>query len=192
MKHSRVTIRYAKALLQLAIEQNILEQSYTDMVLLDSVFKENKDLSLLLKSPIVKTDQKLSIFKQIFDSKIGEVSMAFINIITTKKRESLLALIASSFISLYKEHNKIETASVITATPLDEILRLMIVLFGITLLAPPIQCWLNLYKVSVMLLRFLTPIVVVLPIVFVLWCWMCFAMKVELLYQPHLAQMRTE
>ena len=123
MRHSRVTIRYAKALLQLAIEQNILEQSYADMVLLDSVFKQNKDLSLLLKSPIVKTDQKLSIFKLIFDEKIGEVSMAFINIITTKKRESLLALIASSFISLYKEHNKIETASVITATPLDEILR---------------------------------------------------------------------
>ena len=110
MKHSRVTIRYAKALLQLAIEKNIGEQSYTDMVLLDSVFKGNKDLSLLLKSPIVKTDQKLNIFKQIFESKIGEVSMAFINIITTKKRESLLALIASSFISLYKEHNKIETA----------------------------------------------------------------------------------
>ena len=123
MKQSRVTIRYAKALLQLAIEQNILEQSYADMVLLDSVFKQNKDLSLLLKSPIVKTDQKLSIFKLIFDTKIGEVSMTFINIITTKKRESLLALIASSFISLYKEHNKIETASVITATPLDEILR---------------------------------------------------------------------
>ncbi len=123
MRHSRVTIRYAKALLQLAIEQNILEQSYADMVLLDSVFKQNKDLSLLLKSPIVKTDQKLSIFKLIFDTKIGEVSMTFINIITTKKRESLLALIASSFISLYKEHNKIETASVITATPLDEILR---------------------------------------------------------------------
>ena len=129
MKHSRVTIRYAKALLQLAIEQNILEKSYADMVLLDSVFKENKDLSLLLKSPIVKTDQKLSIFKQIFELKIGEVSMAFINIITTKKREALLALIASSFISLYKEHNKIETASVTTATPLDEILRAEVINF---------------------------------------------------------------
>ena len=129
MRHSRVTIRYAKALLQLAIEQNILEQSYADMVLLDSVFKQNKDLSLLLKSPIVKTDQKLSIFKLIFESKIGEVSMAFINIITTKKRESLLALIASSFISLYKEHNKIETASVTTATPLDETLRAEVINF---------------------------------------------------------------
>jgi F-type H+-transporting ATPase subunit delta len=108
MNHSRITIRYAKALLQLAVEQNILEQSYSDMVLLDSVFKANKELSLLLKSPIVKTDQKLSIFKEIFESKIGEVSMAFINIITTKKRENLLALIASSFISCTKRIIKLK------------------------------------------------------------------------------------
>ena len=49
--------------------------------------------------------------------------MSFINIITAKKREGLLALIASSFITLYKAHKKIETATVITADPLDEALR---------------------------------------------------------------------
>jgi F-type H+-transporting ATPase subunit delta len=129
MKQSRVTIRYAKALLKLSIEQNTLEQSYNDMVLLDAVCTENRDLVLLLKSPIVKTDQKLSILKEIFASKLGEVSMAFITIITTKKRESLLALIASSFISLYKVHNKIETATVTTATPLDEALRADVINF---------------------------------------------------------------
>ena len=129
MRQSRVTIRYAKALLQLAIEQNTLEQSYNDMVLLDSVCSESKELSLLLKSPIVKTDQKLSILKEIFEAKIGEVSMAFINIITTKKREGLLALIASSFISLYKAHNKIETATVTTAIPLNEELRAEVINF---------------------------------------------------------------
>ena len=59
MKQSRVTIRYAKALFQLAIEQEILEQSYNDMVLLDEVCAESKELPLLLKSPIVKTDKKL-------------------------------------------------------------------------------------------------------------------------------------
>ena len=129
MRQSRVTIRYAKALLQLAIEQNTLEQSYNDMVLLDSVCSESKELSLLLKSPIVKTDQKLSILKEIFEAKIGEVSMAFINIITAKKREGLLALIASSFISLYKAHNKIETATVTTAIPLNEELRAEVINF---------------------------------------------------------------
>tara|TARA_X000000368_G_scaffold417491_1_gene414048 strand:+ start:1524 stop:2081 length:558 start_codon:yes stop_codon:yes gene_type:complete len=123
MKQSRVTIRYAKALFQLADKQEMLEQSYNDMVLLDSVCTESKDLLLLLKSPIVKTDKKLKILDQIFGSKINKVTMLFINIITTKKRESLLALIAISFIALYKAHNKIETAKVISATPLDESLR---------------------------------------------------------------------
>ena len=122
MSQSRITIRYAKALFQLAIKEDILEQSYNDIVLLDSVCAESKELSLLLKSPIVKTDKKLKILEEIFGSKINKVTMSFINIITTKKRESLLALIASSFIALYKAHNKIETATVITAAPLDEAL----------------------------------------------------------------------
>ena len=55
--------------------------------------------------------------------------MSFINIITTKKREKILALIASSFITLYKAHNKIETATVITADPLDEALIAEVISF---------------------------------------------------------------
>ena len=129
MKQSRVTIRYAKALFQLVIEQDTLEQSYNDMVLLDAVCTESKELSLLLKSPIVKTDKKLKILENIFGSKIGKVTMSFINIITVKKRESLLTLIASSFITLYKTHNKIATATAITAAPLDESLRAEVIRF---------------------------------------------------------------
>ena len=90
MNQSRATIRYAKSLLQLSIEQECLEQSYNDMMLIDSVCSENKELILLLKSPIIKTDQKLEILKKIFRSKLGEVSMRFVNIITNKKREPLL------------------------------------------------------------------------------------------------------
>ena len=129
MKQSRVTIRYAKALFELAIEQERLEQSYNDMVFIDAVCTESKELSLLLKSPIIKTDKKLKILEDIFGSKIGKASMSFINIITTKKRESLLTLIASSFITLYKTHNKIATAIVVTASPLDELLRTEVVSF---------------------------------------------------------------
>ena len=129
MSQSRITIRYAKALFQLAAKQETLDQSYNDMVLLDSVCAESKELSLLLKSPIVKTDKKLKILEEIFGSKINKVTMSFINIITTKKRERVLALIASSFIALYKAHNKIETATVISATPLEESLRVEVINF---------------------------------------------------------------
>ena len=129
MNQSRVTIRYAKALFQLAVEENKLEQSYSDIVLIDKLCAENNELSLLLKSPIIKTDKKVKILKEIFGSKINKISMSFINIITTKKRESLLALIAGSFIVLYKAHKKIETATVISATPLDESLRVEVINF---------------------------------------------------------------
>ena len=85
MKQSRVTIRYAKALLQLSIEQNSLDQSYNDMLMIDAICVESKDLALLLKSPIVKTHHKLRILDEIFEGKLGKLSMMFVNIITTKR-----------------------------------------------------------------------------------------------------------
>jgi len=129
MAQSRATIRYAKALFQLAVEQGVLEQSYQDMVLIDAACAENKELLLLLKSPIVKTDKKIKILEEIFEKKINKATMSFINIIAKKKREGLLALVASSFIALYKTHNKIETATVISATPLDEETRVEMINF---------------------------------------------------------------
>ena len=87
MRQSRVTIRYAKALLKLSIEQNTLEQSYNDMVLLDAVCTENRDLVLLLKSPIVKTDQKLSILKEIFAYITNGMEKDFLIFFMVKKKE---------------------------------------------------------------------------------------------------------
>lgn len=123
MAQSRVSNRYAKALLNLAIEQKSLEACFNDMSLLNSACVKNKDLGLLLKSPIVNSDKKIEILNQIFKAKFSKISMAFISIITNKKRENLLAEIAEHFVSLYKAHNKITTASVVTAQPLDADLK---------------------------------------------------------------------
>jgi len=123
MKQSRATIRYAKAFLQLSIEQNNLDTSYSDMVLVDKICSDSKELTLLLKSPIVKADQKQKIFDQIFSNKVNDLSMAFIKIIISKRRESILAEIAKSFIELYKIQNNIETAIITTAVPISEVLK---------------------------------------------------------------------
>lgn len=123
MKQSRATIRYARALLELSIEQNSLENSYHDMLLIESVCSESKDFALLLKSPIVKADHKLKIFSEIFEGKLSSSSMMFINIILTKKREALIRGISKSFIALYKQHNNIESASIKTAVPISRQLK---------------------------------------------------------------------
>ena len=84
MKQSKITTRYAKSLLGLVLEKNLLEETVSDMKLIKSVCSTNKDFSLLLKSPVVKTDKKLNIFSQIFSKNLNELSMQFVKIIATK------------------------------------------------------------------------------------------------------------
>ena len=129
MKATRLTSRYAKALLCLSIEQNSLDATFSDIKHIGNVCFENKDLGLLLKSPIVKTDKKLAILSEIFSSSLSEITMTFINIITSKKREIYLEGIVESFISLYKTHNNIETVTLTTSHPIDEKTKLEILDF---------------------------------------------------------------
>ena len=83
---SKITKRYAKALIDLAIEQGKLENTYQDLVLLDKVCLENSDFILMLKSPIISTDKKLSVIDSIFSKKLSPLTLLYIEIITKKKR----------------------------------------------------------------------------------------------------------
>ncbi len=120
MKAARLKSRYAKSLLSLVVEKNMLEEALSDMKHIKKVCSTNKDLTLLLKSPVVKTDKKLSILNEIFSKQISKLTLSFITIITTKKREMHLEGIAESFVSQYKRHNNIESVTLTTANPVDE------------------------------------------------------------------------
>lgn len=123
MKEIRVASRYAKSLLGLAIEQNKLEEAYADMKLVAETCSSSRDLSLLLKSPIVKSDKKQAIVDQIFSGQMSELSNAFVGIIIRKKREYLLEDISKEFLMQYKAHKNIVTAQVTSAVQLDDALK---------------------------------------------------------------------
>lgn len=128
MISSKITKRYAKSLIELSIESDQLLECYNDLVLVNKVCSENNDFILMLKSPIIGTDKKLAIIKSIFTNQLSKLTLSFIEIITKKKRESLLSSISKNFMELYKKHNKIISANVITSVPLDESLREKIIL----------------------------------------------------------------
>ena len=119
----RAASRYAKSLIDLALEQGTLEKCYIDMNLVWNTCQSSPELKLMLNSPIIKGDKKSAILKKIFGEKLSPLSTAFIEIIIKKKREFFLNEIAHEFIIQYKEHKKILTAIVISAVGLDEVLR---------------------------------------------------------------------
>ena len=117
MKDLKVSNRYAKALLELAVETNNLEDCYSDMNTVLTVSQESKDFYLLLKSPIIKTDKKIIIIEEVFSNKLSELTNGFIKIIICKKREAILDSVAKSFISLYKEKKNIISAKLVLEFP---------------------------------------------------------------------------
>ena len=123
MAESRVASRYAKSLLELTQEKQSLEKSYSDLTLIQRVMEENKDLELLMSNPIVNSDKKLVIAKQIFKEKISEITMLFLEILIRKRRESYLKDIIRQFIAQYKEIKGITTAVITSAIGIDDKIR---------------------------------------------------------------------
>lgn len=123
MIDSKVARRYAQSLMGLALERNIAEKINNDMLLIANTCKENRELALLLKNPIIKTDKKEAIIRAIFSSKVDALTNSFMEIITRKSRESYLQEIANAFVSMFKDFKGIKTAYVTTAFPMDATLR---------------------------------------------------------------------
>jgi F-type H+-transporting ATPase subunit delta len=123
MRESRVSYRYAKSLLDLALEKGQLEDVRNDMLLVNSTIRENHELAVLLRSPVIKTDKKQAILKAIFGGKVSVISAEFMDVITRKRREGELEGVSNAFLSQYKKHKNILTAVITTSQGLDASLR---------------------------------------------------------------------
>ncbi|MCE2846932.1 MAG: ATP synthase F1 subunit delta [Sphingobacteriales bacterium] len=123
MLESKVARRYAKSLLGLAQERNLTDRVFNDMELVSASCAASRELSLLLRNPIVQGDKKEAVVKALFGKQMDAVSMAFLDIIIRKGREGHLEGIAAEYVKLYKAMKGIVTAHVATAVKLDEATR---------------------------------------------------------------------
>ena len=120
MDQSKVTVRYAKALFSLAKEKNQLDRFKTDMELVLSVVQSSPDFILLLESPVAKTSQKAKAIRLIFQDKLNETSLRFLELIVENKREVHIPGICRNFLEFIRNEQGIRTAVVTSAVPLDK------------------------------------------------------------------------
>jgi len=118
-----ISRRYAKALFDLAREMNILEKTYKDMLLVQSVVAENPELKRLLMSPIIPPGKKSQVLRTLFQKHLDKLSFRFMQLVVKKEREAFLQNIADNFISLYKEFKNILPVKITTAQAIDAEVR---------------------------------------------------------------------
>ncbi len=123
MHSSKIALRYAKSLLSLALERSSVDLVTDDMQMFGRVVAENRDLRVLLESPVVNADKKQKVFDAIFGGRVHEMTHAFIRILISKGREDILAEVAAAYVALNKKRKGVLTSQVVTAVPLDDTLR---------------------------------------------------------------------
>jgi len=119
MDQSKITVRYAKAFFSLAKEKNKLDALKKDIELISGLCKDSAEFRLLLESPVVKTSQKIKLIKAIFAKSIDALTLKFLELITTNKRESHIAGICRNFLGLYRQEQGVKSALLTTAVELD-------------------------------------------------------------------------
>jgi F-type H+-transporting ATPase subunit delta len=126
MKNPKLSNRYAKALYEFSLENDNLEAVYQDIVFIKSVFHDNRNLFVVIESPVIFPDKKTKIFSEIFEDKTSKITFGFLKLLIMKKREPALLQICDEFIKFYYIHHNIKIAWITTAQELEESLVLKI------------------------------------------------------------------
>lgn len=123
MNNPRLATRYAKSIVDLAVEQNQLDAVYHDMKLILNICKSNPDFVAVLRSPIIKPTTKGKIIESITKEQVCVLTSAFIKLLVAKTRELNLPEIAAAFVDQYNEINNIHVVKITTAVPMSETLK---------------------------------------------------------------------
>ena len=115
-----ISDRYASALYDLASEKNLLDPVLENLQKIKEIIVNNKELLILIKSPLISSDKKLDVILKIMSSKnLDEITITFLKVISNNKRFSSLLSIVSVFFSINAHRRGDVLADIMSADPLS-------------------------------------------------------------------------
>ncbi len=122
MNESKISVRYAKALFQLAVEKKLLEKVYNDMLFISETCKIQQ-FTEVLDSPIIIPSKKKVILHAILENNIEDITLSLIDLLIKNGRESFLPAVTRVFRDETLKYRGITDTTLITAVPVNEKIR---------------------------------------------------------------------
>jgi len=119
MNESKISVRYSKALFELAKEQGVVKEVRDDMkfILELSALHEVKEM---LASPVIENSVKRSALIEILKVDVHDITLSLVALSVKNNRESFLPGIARCYIDMADKYNGITKASLTTATRVSD------------------------------------------------------------------------
>lgn len=113
--------RYASALYDLASEKKLVDPVLNDLSLFKNLLIENKDLNLIVKSPLVNSQDKLSILAELIKKiSANQITLTFFKVLEKNKRFSNLLSIINQFININSQKRGNVFADITSAEELND------------------------------------------------------------------------
>lgn len=122
MSESRAAIRYAKAILDLAVDNKATDAVEKDMRAVVATVSESKELRDMLASPVISSTSKKEALHKIFKGS-NAVSEGLITMLVDNKRVAMLNEVALKYIILNEQLKGKDVAFVTTAVPMNATLE---------------------------------------------------------------------
>ena len=122
MNHSKISVRYSKALFQVAIEKNLLDKISADMLFISDLCKL-PEIKEVLESPIIIPSKKKAIFQSILEKDVEKVTLTLVTLLIKNGRESFLPAVARVFRDETLKYKGITETYLTTAVPVNDKIR---------------------------------------------------------------------
>jgi len=118
MRDARAALRYAKAILNLAKDSKEETAVNNDMLFIDATISENEAFEVMIKSPIVKSSDKIKVLNAIFEGKVNNITLGLFHLLQDNKRIDILLSVVKQYAIIYDFDKHMQVAKVTTAVPL--------------------------------------------------------------------------
>lgn len=120
MIQDRIAHRYARSLFDLVQEHGQADRVLEDFRGITTLLRESDDFRAFIHSPILSAERKWPILLKIFDGKLSEPVMNFLELLTQRGREELIRDVALEYERIYNQANRILPVTLTTAVELND------------------------------------------------------------------------
>lgn len=123
MNLSKISVRYAKALFEVASEKNVLDEVSKDMEVLYEAARGVNEFHDFLDNPVLPPIEKKKAIHEIFGDKLNSLTLDFLDLVIKNNRLAFIEGIARQYKDRYKKHMGIVEAVITSVQPLDKDLK---------------------------------------------------------------------
>lgn len=123
MNKGLISVRYARALLQFAQNENVEDEIYEQAKFLVGVFGNIKNLHTALHNPMISKTKKRNFILTACGGEVTDAFKKFIDLLLLNNREDCLQYIMLQYQELYRKSKNMLYGKLITATEIDSVTK---------------------------------------------------------------------